>query len=190
MVNLFLHIGQCGNQVGQVYLQKKKKNFSNHILIDSEPKVIKSIPNVKNYVYEQSGCGNNWATGYSSIHLLKKSLQLIRREIEKHEYIEGIIVLHSLGGGTGSGLGSHLIEKIRSLYPDIYILSIAIFPFSHGETPLQYYNTCLSISHLQKYADGVLMFMNDELIKKKQNYNEYIADCLIRIIKYLSSLII
>ena len=66
-----------------------------------------------------------------------------------------------------------------------------------GETPLQQYNTCLSISTLQQNADACLLFQNDHILKllskatsnKKSsvpvsmhNLNEYIASCLEKIV--------
>ncbi|ERN12293.1 hypothetical protein AMTR_s00025p00024850 [Amborella trichopoda] len=37
-------------------------------------------------------------------------------------------VCHSLGGGTGSGMGTLLISKIREEYPDRMMLSFSMFP--------------------------------------------------------------
>jgi hypothetical protein len=37
-------------------------------------------------------------------------MDMIRKEIEKSDYLLGIMSLNSLGGGTGSGLGSRLLE--------------------------------------------------------------------------------
>jgi cell division GTPase FtsZ len=49
--------------------------------------------------------------------------------------LEGSVVLiHSLAGGTGSGLGSRIIEEIRDLYPKIPICTISIAACQSGET--------------------------------------------------------
>ena len=37
-------------------------------------------------------------------------------------------VCHSLGGGTGSGMGTLLISKIREEYPDRMMLTFSVFP--------------------------------------------------------------
>ena len=34
----------------------------------------------------------------------------------------GFQITHSLGGGTGAGMGTLLISKIREEYPDRYVL--------------------------------------------------------------------
>lgn len=51
-----------------------------------------------------------------------------RKEAEDCECLQGFQVVHSLGGGTGSGLGSLLISKLREEYPDAVASSHSIIP--------------------------------------------------------------
>ena len=60
--------------------------------------------------------------------------------------------MHSLTGGTGSGLGSHLVESIRDTYPLAHILSVAVSPHVSGDSPLQSYNSLLSLAALQRWV--------------------------------------
>jgi len=41
-----------------------------------------------------------------------------------------------LAGGTGSGLGAHLVEKLRDDYGKANILNWAVWPHVHGEVIL------------------------------------------------------
>lgn len=41
---------------------------------------------------------------------------------------QGFQLTHSLGGGTGSGMGTLLIAKIREEYPDRIMASFSIVP--------------------------------------------------------------
>ena len=41
------------------------------------------------------------------------------REIEKTDYFLNILCIMSLAGGTGSGLGSRVLEELRDVLPDI-----------------------------------------------------------------------
>ena len=59
------------------------------------------------------------------------------------------MVVHSLTGGTGSGLGSCLIETLRDAYPLAHVMSVSVLPHSAGDSPLQHYNSLLSLSTLQ-----------------------------------------
>lgn len=79
------------------------------------------------------------------------------------------------------------------------VLSICVAPFfATGETPMQFYNTMLALSHLQRYSDAIFLFQNDViakmLIKKTSatyskysinnarhsmnDINRYIASCM------------
>jgi len=57
-----------------------------------------------------SGSGNNWAHGYSEYGTVYRSdiLNLIRRQAEETDSLQSFFLLHSLGGGTGSGLGKFI----------------------------------------------------------------------------------
>ena len=60
------------------------------------------------------------------------------------------------------------MEQLREDYPLAYILSVAVAPFSLGETPLQHYNTLLCLSWQQTYSDAVLLFQNDYVLEQAQ----------------------
>jgi len=60
----------------------------------------------------------------------------MRKEIEKVDYFIGLNLMYSLGGGTGSGLGSRLIEEFKDILSDVNIIVTAIFPNRSGETTL------------------------------------------------------
>ena len=68
-----------------------------------------------------------------------------------------------------TGLGSVLLEHLRQDYPLAYIISVAVAPFSFGETPLQHYNSLLCLSWLQTYSDAVLLFQNDSTLEQVQS---------------------
>lgn len=90
----------------------------------------------------------------------------IRKVAERLDYFMGTIFTHSLAGGTGSGLTCHILETIRDAFPIQYIFNVSITPFLSGETPLQYYNTLLSIPYLQEYSDCILLLHNDTILKE------------------------
>ena len=45
-------------------------------------------------------------------------MDVVRKEAESCDCLQGFQLTHSLGGGTGSGMGTLLISKIREEYPD------------------------------------------------------------------------
>ena len=50
--------------------------------------------------------------------LIDSVLDVVRKEAEGCDCLQGFQICHSLGGGTGAGMGTLLISKIREEYPD------------------------------------------------------------------------
>lgn len=51
-----------------------------------------------------------------------------RKEAEGCDCLQGFQLTHSLGGGTGSGMGTLLISKIREEYPDRIMNTYSVVP--------------------------------------------------------------
>lgn len=52
----------------------------------------------------------------------------MRRQAESCNALQGFQILHSLGGGTGAGLGSLMLSKLREEYPDRMMATFSILP--------------------------------------------------------------
>ncbi len=78
----------------------------------------------------QSGAGNNWAKGHytEGAELVDSVLDVVRKESENCDCLQGFQLTHSLGGGTGSGMGTLLISKIREEYPDRIMNTFSVMP--------------------------------------------------------------
>jgi len=68
-----------------------------------------------------------------------------------------ILLISSLCGGTGGGLGSRILESLRGEFRLEHIISCVVAPFLTGDTPLQHYNALLSLASLQKYVCLVIL---------------------------------
>ena len=55
-------------------------------------------------------------------------LDVVRKESESCDCLQGFQLTHSLGGGTGSGMGTLLISKIREEYPDRIMNTFSVVP--------------------------------------------------------------
>lgn len=68
-----------------------------------------------NFVAGESGAGNNFSKGYytEGAELMDSVMDVARKEAEKADMLQGFQLVHSLGGGTGSGLGTNLLTKLR-----------------------------------------------------------------------------
>lgn len=145
-------------------------------MIDLEPGVIDAIKGSKmgqlfhpdNFVMGQSGAGNNWAKGYytEGAELVEQSMDIVRREAESCDVLQGFQVTHSLGGGTGSGLGTLLVSEIREEFPDRIMCTYSVLPSPKvSDTVVEPYNCTLSIHQLVENADAVFTIDNEALYR-------------------------
>jgi len=144
------------------------------ILMDLEPGTMDSVRagqygqifRPDNFVFGQSGAGNNWAKGHytEGAELIDSVLDVVRKEAEGCECLQGFQITHSLGGGTGSGMGTLLIAKIREEYPDRIMCTFSVFPSPKvSDTVVEPYNATLSIHQLVENADEVMVIDNEAL---------------------------
>lgn len=199
------------------------------ILMDLEPGTMDSVRSggygqvfrPDNFVFGQTGAGNNWAKGHytEGAELIDSVLDVVRKEAESCDCLQGecrsvdghvsapwsdhvpfavlccagasmdkacahacsdilafslshmpslscagFQVCHSLGGGTGSGMGTLLISKIREEYPDRMMLTFSVVPSPKvSDTVVEPYNATLSVHQLVENADECMILDNEAL---------------------------
>lgn len=153
----------------------REDGLSRSVCLDTEPKVIEDCLaksqlsssywqfDRKSILYRHGGAGNNWALGYSmaSGEFLEKSMDCIRRQVEHCDDSTNLVFLHSLAGGTGSGLGTHITEATADLFSDCFRSNIVIAPHHFGEVVVQHYNALLCLSKIHDSSNGILLFENE-----------------------------
>jgi len=153
---------------------RKSRYVPRCILADLEPGVLDSIRSgahgklfrPDSFVFAQNGAGNNWAKGHytEGAELIDSILDVIRKEAEGCDCLQGFQVTHSLGGGTGSGMGTLLVSKIREEYPDRMLATFSVFPSPKvSDTVVEPYNATLSVHQLVENADEVMVIDNEAL---------------------------
>ena len=164
-----------------------------------------------------SGAGNNWAFG----HMVcgpdydEEIFDKIRRQAESCDSLQSFFIHHSLGGGmffsrlsiyvatsiivsgTGSGLGTYLLRRLRDEMPKICRFCVSVFPSEDDDVITSpyvcvkwtinlrlhkyisnalRYNGMLALSQLSEHADCVLPIENQALLQliggKSERYNE------------------
>ncbi|KAK9696068.1 Tubulin beta chain (Beta tubulin) [Basidiobolus ranarum] len=144
------------------------------VLVDLEPgtmdhirsSALGSLFRPDNMVYGQSGAGNNWAKGHytEGAELVDSVLDVVRKEAENCDCLQGFQVTHSLGGGTGSGLGTLLISKMREEYPDRMMCTFSVVPSPKvSDTVVEPYNATLSVHQLVENSDMTFCIDNEAL---------------------------
>jgi tubulin gamma len=75
------------------------------------------------------------------------------------------MMLHSIAGGTGSGLGSFLLERLNDRFPKKLIQTYSVFPdtTNSGDVVVHPYNSLLAMRRLTQNADSVVVLDNGAL---------------------------
>ncbi|KAH0946249.1 hypothetical protein HN011_005700 [Eciton burchellii] len=146
------------------------------VLLDLEPRVIHTImnsPYSKLYNPENiylskhgGGAGNNWASGYHQGEKLQEEIfDILDREADGSDSLEGFVLCHSIAGGTGSGMGSFMLESLADRFPKKLIETYSVFPNQDeiSDVVVQPYNSLLTLKRLTECADCVVVLDNTAL---------------------------
>jgi len=119
-----------------------------------------------NFIFGQSGAGNNWAKGHytEGAELVDEIMECVRKEAEACDVLQGFQFTHSMGGGTGSGMGTLLVSKVKEEFPDRIISTYSVIPSPKvSDTVVEAYNATLSIHQLVENADQCFALDNEAL---------------------------
>lgn len=93
-------------------------------------------------INSNSGSGNNWAMGYnhygSEYH--DKILDSVRKQVEYCDALQSFFMINSVGGGTGSGLGSYICELLSDEYQNVYKFAAVVCPSADDDVVTSPYN--------------------------------------------------
>ncbi|CAO3680010.1 unnamed protein product [Umbelopsis ramanniana] len=167
-IDVYYNEGQSGNYVPRA------------VLVDLEPQTMNAIRSSKlghlfhpdSFINANSGAGNSWAKGFytEGAELIEPILDVVRKQAESADCLQGFQLVHSLGGGTGSGLGSLLLSKIREEYPDRMLSTYSVFPSAKlSDTVVEPYNETLTVHQLVENCDATFCFDNEALYSICQN---------------------
>ncbi|KAL4719181.1 hypothetical protein ACJJTC_002994 [Scirpophaga incertulas] len=191
MGNVHLQIGRCGNQIGSkgcyqgdsdlqierinvYYNEGIRCNYvPRAILVDLEPSTMDAVrlgPSADCSVPITSFIGlrrrNNWAKGHltEGADLLETAIDVVRKEAEGCDCLQGFQLVHSLGGGTGSGMGTLLLANLYEEYPERMLVSYSIVPSPKvSDTVVEPYNATLSLNQLIEYTNQSYSIDNEAL---------------------------
>lgn len=143
------------------------------VLVDMEEGVISQLErgpladlfDARQRVTSHAGAGNNWAHGHAvdGPRHADELLEVVRRAAEFCDSLQCFSLVHSLGGGTGSGVGTFLLPLLADHFPGTFRFVTCLLPGADDDVITSPYNTLLALDQLIDHADCVLPADNGAL---------------------------
>uniref|UniRef100_A0A915PBU9 Tubulin alpha chain n=1 Tax=Setaria digitata TaxID=48799 RepID=A0A915PBU9_9BILA len=144
------------------------------IYIDLEPTVLdeircgpfKQLFHPEQLISGKEDAANNYARGHYTIgkEHIDAVLEKIRKQTEQCMGLQGFLVFHSFGGGTGSGFSSLLMERLSVEYGKKSKLEFSIYPAPQVSTAVvEPYNSILTTHTTLEHSDCSFMVDNEAI---------------------------
>jgi tubulin alpha len=174
-----------------------------NLSVDLEPNVIDDVKNseyaaIFNPDFLLAGkedAANNFARGHYTVgkEIIDKVNDRLRKLVDNCDNVQGFVINHSVGGGTGSGLGALILERIAVDYRKKSKLGFELYPSPTISTcVVEPYNALLATHWLLDHTEVSLLLDNEaiyELCQKNLSLKRPSYDNLNRLIsKVISSM--
>ncbi|KAF0441099.1 Gtp-tubulin in complex with A Darpin [Gigaspora margarita] len=150
------------------------KHVPRTVFVDLEPTV---VDEVRNGTYRQlfhpeqlitgkEDAANNYARGHYTIgkEVIDLVLDRIRKLADNCTGLQGFLVFHSFGGGTGSGFSALLLERLSVDYGKKSKLEFAVYPAPEVSTAVvEPYNSVLTTHTTLEHSDCAFMVDNEAI---------------------------
>merc|ERR1711935_265896 len=126
----------------------------------------RSLFKPENMITGKEDAANNYARGHYTIgkELIDVTCNKIRRVADQCSGLQGFLVFHSFGGGTGSGFTSLLMERLSLDYGKKSKLEFAIYPAPRISTAIvEPYNALLTTHTTLEHSDCAFMVDNEAI---------------------------
>merc|ERR1712025_1301742 len=138
---------------------------------------------------------NNFARGHYTVgkEILDQVNDRLRKLVDNSANVQGFIINHAVGGGTGSGLGALILERCAVDYRKKSKIGFEIYPSPNISTCIvEPYNALLSTHWLLDHTEVSLVLDNEavyEICQKKLDVKQPTYNNLNRVIsKVISSM--
>jgi len=141
------------------------------VFADLEPNVIDEIRHGKyqslfhpeQLISGKEDASNSYARGHYTVgsQMIDEVMDRIRRVAENADGLQGFLFTHSFGGGTGSGFGTLMLERLSEEFAKKAKLEFAVYPGPQNSTSVvEPYNTVLATNGTLEHADCTFMVDN------------------------------
>ncbi|KAI2649548.1 Tubulin alpha-1A chain [Labeo rohita] len=150
------------------------KHVPRAVFVDLEPTVIDEVRtgtyrqlfHPEQLITGKEDAANNYARGHYTIgkELIDLVLDRIRKLADQCTGLQGFLVFHSFGGGTGSGFTSLLMERLSVDYGKKSKLEFSIYPAPQVSTAVvEPYNSILTTHTTLEHSDCAFMVDNEAI---------------------------
>lgn len=147
------------------------KHVPRAVFVDLEPTVVdevragayRAIYHPETLISGKEDASNNYARGRVNVgkEIVDLVLDRVRKLADDCTGLQGFIMYHSFGGGTGSGLGSLLLERIALDYGRKTKLEFVVYPAQDiAVSVMEPYNTVLAAHCMLEHSDCAFMIDN------------------------------
>ncbi len=140
--------------IGNVFKLITYLHYFRAVFVDLEPTVVDEIRtgtyrqlfHPEQLVTGKEDAANNYARGHYTVgkEIVDLVLDRIRKLADQCTGLQGFLVFHSFGGGTGSGFTSLLMERLSVDYGKKAKLEFCIYPAPQ----VMYYFNCYFYSYI------------------------------------------
>lgn len=150
------------------------KHVPRALFVDLEPTVIDQVRTSEyRYLFHpeelisgKEDAANNYARGHYTIgkEIVDTVVDKIRRQTENCSGLQGFLIFHSFGGGTGSGFTSLLMERLSVDYGKKSKLEFAVYPAPQiSSAVVEPYNSVLITHTTLEHFDCAFMVDNEAI---------------------------
>merc|ERR1712190_96322 len=150
------------------------KHVPRTVMIDLEPTVIDEVRtgtyrqlfHPEQLISGKEDAANNYARGHYTIgkEIIDLVLDRIQKLADNCTGLQGFILYHSFGGGTGSGFGALLLERLSVDYGKKSKIEFAVYPSPQIATAVvEPYNSVLCAHAMMEHSDVAFMVDNEAL---------------------------
>lgn len=144
------------------------------IYVDLEPNVVdevrtgkyRSLFHPEQLITGKEDAANNYARGHYTIgkEIIDEVMDRTRRVAENCSGLQGFLFTHSFGGGTGSGFGALLLERLSADFGKKSKLEFAVYPAPQNSTSVvEPYNSVLTTHTTLEHSDCTFMVDNEAI---------------------------
>lgn len=150
------------------------KHVPRAVFVDLEPTVVDEVRtgtyrqlfHPEQLITGKEDAANNYARGHYTIgkEIVDLVLDRIRKLADQCTGLQGFLIFHSFGGGTGSGFTSLLMERLSVDYGKKSKLEFAIYPAPQVSTAVvEPYNSILTTHTTLEHSDCAFMVDNEAI---------------------------